>query len=56
VVTLVRGNGIKSNDYDGGVTSIGFALQEYHDNIGDLDGPEEKERAQARTKEIIAAL
>lgn len=33
-----------------------FALQEYHDYIGDLDGPEEKERAQARTKEIIAAL
>ncbi|WVZ73006.1 hypothetical protein U9M48_021377 [Paspalum notatum var. saurae] len=31
-------------------------LEEYHDNIGDLDGPEEKERAQARTKEIIAAL
>ncbi|XP_044432446.1 uncharacterized protein [Triticum aestivum] len=31
-------------------------LQEYHDNIGDLDGPEEKERAQGRTKEIIAAL
>jgi len=36
--------------------SSGFALQEYHDNIGDLDGPEEKERAQARTKEIIAVL
>lgn len=52
----MRGDGIKSNDYDGGVTSIGFALQEYHDNIGDLDGPEEKERAQACTKEIIAAL
>jgi len=31
-------------------------LEEYHDNIGDLDGPEEKERAQARTKEIIAVL
>ncbi|EMS48008.1 Beta-catenin-like protein 1 [Triticum urartu] len=29
---------------------------EYHDNIGDLDGPEEKEKAQGRTKEIIAAL
>lgn len=40
----------------GGVVSNGFALQEYHDNIGDLDGPEEKERAQARTNEIIAAL
>uniref|UniRef100_A0A0E0K7B7 Beta-catenin-like protein 1 N-terminal domain-containing protein n=1 Tax=Oryza punctata TaxID=4537 RepID=A0A0E0K7B7_ORYPU len=31
-------------------------LEEYHDNIGDLDGPEEKERAQGRTKEIIASL
>jgi beta-catenin-like protein 1 len=31
-------------------------LQEYHGNIGDLDGPEEKERAQARAKEIIAVL
>lgn len=31
-------------------------LEEHHDNIGDLDGPEEKERARARTKEIIAAL
>uniref|UniRef100_A0A453T4E9 Uncharacterized protein n=1 Tax=Aegilops tauschii subsp. strangulata TaxID=200361 RepID=A0A453T4E9_AEGTS len=31
-------------------------MQEYHDNIGDLDGPEEKEKAQGRTKEIIAAL
>ncbi|XP_037458628.1 beta-catenin-like protein 1 [Triticum dicoccoides] len=31
-------------------------LQEYHDNIGDLDGPEEKEKAQGRTKEIIAVL
>lgn len=31
-------------------------LEEYHDNIGDLDGPEEKERAQVRTKEIIDAL
>lgn len=39
-----------------GVLSNGFTLQEYHDNIGDLDGPEEKERAQARTKEIIATL
>jgi hypothetical protein len=48
--------GIKSRDYDGGVTYIGFSLQEYHDNIGDLDGPEEKERAQSRTKEIIAVL
>ena len=25
-------------------------LQEYHDNIGDLDGPEEKERRNQRSK------
>ncbi|OAY83833.1 Beta-catenin-like protein 1 [Ananas comosus] len=31
-------------------------LQEYHDNIGDLDGPEEKERAQARIQKFIAAF
>ncbi|XP_068640089.1 uncharacterized protein [Aristolochia californica] len=31
-------------------------LQEYHDNIGDLDGPEEKERAQARIEKFIAAF
>ncbi|PIA64087.1 hypothetical protein AQUCO_00201404v1 [Aquilegia coerulea] len=31
-------------------------LQEYHDNIGDLDGPEEKERAQAKIQKFIAAL
>lgn len=31
-------------------------LQEYHDNIGDLDGPEEKERAQARIQKFIDAL
>lgn len=40
----------------GGVVCNRFAFQEYHDNIGDLDGPEEKERAQVRTKEIIDAL
>jgi beta-catenin-like protein 1 len=38
------------------LTSNAFALQEYHGNIGDLDGPEEKERAQAQTNEIIAVL
>ncbi|GKV20337.1 hypothetical protein SLEP1_g30477 [Rubroshorea leprosula] len=31
-------------------------LQEYHDNIGDLDGPEEKERAQGRIQKFILAL
>ncbi|KHN08756.1 Beta-catenin-like protein 1 isoform B [Glycine soja] len=31
-------------------------LQEYHDNIGDLDGPEEKERAQTKIQKFITAL
>lgn len=31
-------------------------LQEYHDNIGDLDGPEEKERAQAKIQKFISSL
>ncbi|PKI54441.1 beta-catenin-like protein 1 [Punica granatum] len=31
-------------------------LQEYHDNIGDLDGPDEKERAQGRIQKFISAL
>ncbi|OAY57253.1 beta-catenin-like protein 1 [Manihot esculenta] len=31
-------------------------LQEYHDNIGDLDGPEEKERAQSRIQKFISAF
>lgn len=31
-------------------------LQEYHDNIGDLDGPEEKERAQSKISKFISAL
>ncbi|XP_059451271.1 uncharacterized protein LOC132182082, partial [Corylus avellana] len=31
-------------------------LQEYHDNIGDLDGPEEKERAQAKIQRFISAF
>ncbi|KAK6127507.1 hypothetical protein DH2020_038751 [Rehmannia glutinosa] len=31
-------------------------LQEYHDNIGDLDGPEEKERAQSKIVKFISAL
>ena len=30
--------------------------QEYHDNIGDLDGPDEKEKAQAKIQRFIAAL
>ncbi|KAL6326349.1 hypothetical protein AAG906_007854 [Vitis piasezkii] len=31
-------------------------LQEYHDNIGDVDGPEEKERAQAKIQKFILAF
>lgn len=31
-------------------------LEEYHDNIGDLDGPEEKERAQAKIQKFISAF
>lgn len=31
-------------------------LQEYHDYIGDLDGPEEKERAQSKISKFISAL
>ncbi|CAK7338787.1 unnamed protein product [Dovyalis caffra] len=31
-------------------------LLEYHDNIGDLDGPEEKERTQARVQKFISAF
>ncbi|XP_027334129.1 beta-catenin-like protein 1 isoform X1 [Abrus precatorius] len=31
-------------------------LQEYHDNIGDLDGPEEKERAQTKIQKFIMAF
>ncbi|KAL6959709.1 hypothetical protein U1Q18_039862 [Sarracenia purpurea var. burkii] len=31
-------------------------LKEYHDNIGDLDGPEEKERAQAKIQKFVSAF
>ncbi|XP_071692993.1 uncharacterized protein [Rutidosis leptorrhynchoides] len=31
-------------------------LQEYHDNIGDLDGPDEKEKAQAKIQKFITAM
>lgn len=31
-------------------------LQEYHDNIGDLEGPEEKDRAQAKVQKFITAF
>ncbi|KAK9733001.1 hypothetical protein RND81_04G037400 [Saponaria officinalis] len=31
-------------------------LQEYHDNIGDLDGPEEKEKAQSKIQRFISAF
>ncbi|GER47032.1 beta-catenin-like protein [Striga asiatica] len=37
-------------------TDVKDILQEYHDNIGDLDGPEEKERAQSRILKFISAL
>ncbi|QCD77968.1 beta-catenin-like protein 1 [Vigna unguiculata] len=37
-------------------THIKDILQEYHDNIGDLDGPEEKERAQTKIQKFIMAL
>ncbi|KAL6911205.1 hypothetical protein ACP4OV_000010 [Aristida adscensionis] len=49
VELLLRQNKLTKEDVKG-------ILEEYHDNIGDLDGPEEKESAQARTKEIIAEL
>ncbi|KAJ7960005.1 Beta-catenin-like protein 1-like [Quillaja saponaria] len=39
-----------------GKKDIKDILQEYHDNIGDLDGPEEKERAQARIQKFISAF
>lgn len=35
---------------------VQHVLQEYHDNIGDVDGPEDKERAQGRIQKFIAAL
>ncbi|KAL2499105.1 ARM repeat superfamily protein [Abeliophyllum distichum] len=31
-------------------------LQEYHDNIGDLEGPEEKDRAKAKIQKFISAF
>ncbi|KAK4764916.1 hypothetical protein SAY86_026006 [Trapa natans] len=31
-------------------------LQEYHDNIGDLDGPDEKERTQEKIHKFISSL
>lgn len=31
-------------------------LQEYHDNIGDLEGPDEKEKAQAKIQKFITAM
>jgi carbamate kinase len=41
---------------EGGVVSSDFAFQVYHDNIGDFDGHEEKERTQVQTEKIIDAL
>ncbi|KAK4278101.1 hypothetical protein QN277_015993 [Acacia crassicarpa] len=46
---LLKQNRLGKND-------IKDILQEYHDNIGDLDGPEEKERAQAKIQKFISAL
>ncbi|KAL3525105.1 hypothetical protein ACH5RR_013477 [Cinchona calisaya] len=31
-------------------------LQEYHDNVGDLEGPEERERAQSKIQRFISAF
>ncbi|CDP01709.1 unnamed protein product [Coffea canephora] len=31
-------------------------LQEYHGNVGDLEGPEEKERAQSKIQKFISAF
>ncbi|CAI9110336.1 OLC1v1010342C1 [Oldenlandia corymbosa var. corymbosa] len=31
-------------------------LQEYHDNVGDLEGPDEKERAQSKIQKFISAF
>ncbi|EOY03115.1 ARM repeat superfamily protein isoform 1 [Theobroma cacao] len=45
--------------YAGGNQYLSFPPyfgMEYHDNIGDLDGPEEKERAQTRIQKIISAF
>ncbi|KAL2942874.1 Beta-catenin-like protein 1 [Bienertia sinuspersici] len=46
---LLKQNKLTKND----VKSI---LQEYRDNIGDLDGPEEKERAQSKIQKFISAF
>lgn len=35
---------------------FGFLSQEYHDNVGDLEGPEEKERAQSKIQKFISAF
>ncbi|KAK1296704.1 hypothetical protein QJS10_CPB15g00117 [Acorus calamus] len=35
---------------------VKHVVQEYYDNIGDLDGPEEKERAQAKIQKFIDAF
>jgi len=33
-----------------------LAPQEYHDNIGDLEGPEEKERGQSKIQRFISSF
>lgn len=49
VELLLRQHSLSKNNVKG-------ILQEYHDNIGDLDGPEEKERAQTKVQKFIDAL
>ncbi|XAR73622.1 hypothetical protein NMG60_11007657 [Bertholletia excelsa] len=46
---LLKQNKLTKND-------VKAILQEYHDNIGELDGPEEKERAQAKIQKFISAF
>lgn len=36
--------------------SVKAILQEYHENIGDLDGPDEKERSQTKIQKFIDAM
>lgn len=36
--------------------NVKAVLQEYHENIGDLDGPDEKERAQTKIQKFIDAM
>lgn len=42
--------------FDFFLSSLDFCSQEYHDNVGDLEGPEEKERAQLKIQKFISAF